>query len=957
MRPKALRPLFKLYLLGAFRLESATGAISLPSRKVQSLLAYLVLHREEHAREKLATLLWGDSPDSQARDSLRTALKHLRQHISADILIADRETVGINPDFPMWVDAKEFEGVNPQSEVSAAAQSQLGNHKSQIELYRGDLLEGFYDEWILPERERLSNLYLGGLLRLAHQARLHGEFAAAIEWANRVVAVDPANERAYQDLMYCYHALGDRGAALKQYDACVRALREELGVEPSQETISLYDEIKQAGGVPPSGKSRSTNLPTPLTSFIGRDKELTQITGLLDTSRLVTLTGPGGVGKTRLAIQAANKLGRKFRDGVFWVGLVGLADENLIPLEIAQSLNLRELAQEPLLESLKTHLKSRQVLIVLDNCEHLIRGCAMYAEQLLAACPELKILATSIESLGLFVETAWQVPSLPLPESQRSLSLQELQEFASIELFTERARTVNSRFALTDQNSKSVAQICRCLDGIPLAIELAAARIKVLSVDEIAARLDDRFSLLTAGSRTAIPRHQTLRATINWSYDLLTEAERILFCRLAVFAGGFTLEAAEAVCNDEALKRNEVLDVLGRLADKSLVIVEQESPGEGTRYRLLETIRQYALERLIERGETPAIRMRHLEYYLVLAEESEPYIYGSETAAWFRRLDKEIDNIRAAIEWSTSAGRADAALRILGALVYFWFAHGLVASEWHERVQQALARQEGKKRTIARAKALNGIGFMYWADIYPIDRRPELEEALSIAQELGDPWNTATALRNLGLIENIKGNYAHARGFLEESLTIWREMGRGESTEGARSLLFLGDLALNSDQAEQARILFEEAAGILKQVRDANFLAYILRRQAQLDWHEGHFQSATSLCEESLRLNQAVGDPRGVIACLAGFAAIAVARDEYDRAVQLMGAVESQLASVGIRLLYVDKMEYDRNLARLNANMEAKALAKHWEKGRALTLEQAIDFALQKGIIGKTGHV
>ncbi len=262
--------------------------------------------------------------------------------------------------------------------------------------------------------------------------------------------------------------------------------------------------------------SSITNIPVPLTSFIGREKELIEIERLLSTSRLLTLTGSGGVGKTRLAIKTASDSIKKFKDGVFWVDLVSLSDENLIPQEIAQALHLHEMPQESLLETLKSHLKLKDLLIVLDNCEHLIRACAQYAEQLLAACPKLKILATSIEALGLFNETIWHVPSLPLPEMQQTISLQELREFASIELFVERAGYAKSGFVLTEQNVRSVAQICQRLDGIPLAIELAAARIKVLSVDEIASRLDDRFSLLTAGSRTAIPRHQTLRATIDW---------------------------------------------------------------------------------------------------------------------------------------------------------------------------------------------------------------------------------------------------------------------------------------------------------------------------------------------------------------------------------------------------------------------------------------------------------
>jgi non-specific serine/threonine protein kinase len=669
---------------------------------------------------------------------------------------------------------------------------------------------------------------------------------------------------------------------------------------------------------------------------------------LLSSSRLLTLTGPGGVGKTRLAIQTAHVSIKKFKDGVVWIGLAALSDENLIPQEIAQSLNVREVSNEPLIESLKTYLKSKDVLLIMDNCEHLIRACAQYAEQMLAACPKLRILATSIEALGLFNENTWQVPSLPLPEIQEMLSIKDLKEFASVELFAVRAGTAKSDFALDERNAASVAQICRRLDGIPLAIELAAARIKILSVEEIAARLDDRFSLLTSGSRTAIPRHQTLRATIDWSHDLLTESERMLLRRLSVFAGGFTLEAAEAVCS-QGMKRSDILDLLGRLVDKSLVIVDTDSAVSGTRYRLLETIRQYALEKLVETGEALLTRDQHLGFFLDLAEKSEPHI-GYESVIWINRLDKDLDNIRAAMEWATNSGKAVMALRMAGSLVYFWFfwfARGNLLSEWQHRIQLALSRPEGMERTLARAKALNGLAFLYWADMYPIESRLELEEALSIASELGDQWNTATALRYLGLLDSMQGNYAEARFRLELSLEILRKMGPEGKRGVSWTLTFLGDVALNQNASNEARSIFEECVAILKEIGDKNWLAYSIRRLGLLAWREKDYTKAIVLCQESLSLNREIGDPRGVLACLAGFADIAVVQGKFERGATLMAAVETQLDAMGLQLLPVDKMEYERNLAHLRANLDKKAFFKFWAKGKEWSLEEAIALALE----------
>jgi non-specific serine/threonine protein kinase len=545
----------------------------------------------------------------------------------------------------------------------------------------------------------------------------------------------------------------------------------------------------------------------------------------------------------------------------------------------------------------------------------------------------------------LFNETVWQVPSLPLPAKESGIVPKELEKFESIKLFTERATNANRSFALDDNNAVHVVQICKRLDGIPLAIELAAARIKVLSVQEIAARLDDRFSLLTAGSRTAIPRHQTLRATIDWSHDLLSEPERILFRRLSVFAGGFSLEAAEAICGD-GLPSGGVLDPLGRLADKSLVVVDTSAKTGETRYRLLETIRQYALEKLLAEGEAPETRQRHADFYLRLAEESEMKVFGSDSGGWFRRLDADLDNIRSAIEWCTATGRAELALRILGALVYFWFAHGLAGSEWNDLIQAALRRPEGAQRTLARAKALNGFGFMYWADVYPMERRADLEEALSIGKELRDTWNIATALRSLGLFEMSQGNYAAAQDFLDQSMAMWETLGPVRSLGSAITLTFLGDLALYQNKTARASALYEESIRHLSEPSDLNFQAYAVRRLGQLAWRAGDFEEATDWCRKSLTLNQEVADPRGICACLAGFVAIAVARRDFETAAVLAAGVEAQLAAFGIRLLYLDRLEYESSIAELRAELPPKRLEKLWARGLAMSFEQIVTFAV-----------
>jgi len=945
--------MLEVRLLGRFEVKHKKKAISISSRPAQSLFAYLILNAgTAYRREKLAGMLWPDSLEETARDNLRHALWRIRKALppkpKVEYLLADDISITFNASAEYSLDAAELEKVseNASADELIAVLSQ----------YQGELLPGFYDEWVMLEREHINSVFEHKMAQLMSALQDEKRWLDILDWGERWIKLGQKPEPAYRALMFAHAAKGDMSKVAATYERCVKSLK-EFGVEPSEQTKELYENLKSGKETPktisittkPLAKEVSSNIPVPLTSFVGREKELKDIAKLVSASRLLTMIGPGGVGKTRLAIQTAHASIKKFKDGVCWVELVGLQDGSLIPQEIAQALDVREVSNQPMIETLKTHLKSKELLLVLDNCEHLIEACAQTVEGLLAACPKLKILATSRERLDLFNETTWNVPSLPLPEMQGSLSLKQLREFASIELFVERARNVKSDFVLTEQNAPSITQICNRLDGIPLAIELASARIKVLSVDEIASRLDDRFSLLTSGSRTALPRQQTLRATIDWSHDLLTEPERILFRRLAVFAGGFTLEAAESVCS-EGMKRSDILDLLGHLVDKSLVIVEEVSKIRETRYRLLETIRQYALEKLMETAEARVIRDLHLGFYLGLVERSEPLILGKQGPVLINRLDKELDNIRASMDWSTNSGNAVPALQIAGSLAYYWWARGLLASEWHDRVQQALSRPEGQKRSLARAKVLNGIAFMHWLDASPVDKRSELEEAMSIGKELGDRWNIATALCNLGLLENILGNYQEARSFLEQSLEVWREMGREGKLGYAMSLAFLGDVALNTDESEWANSLYQESATVLKapDLGDLNFLGYATRRLAQLAWRSGDWGNAVIHCRESLRLNQEARDPRGVVCCVAGFAAISVAQGKFERAAKLMAAVETRLASIGVGLLYMDKLEYERNLALLHEKLDEKSLAKFWAKGKEMSFEDAIALALEE---------
>jgi non-specific serine/threonine protein kinase len=435
------------------------------------------------------------------------------------------------------------------------------------------------------------------------------------------------------------------------------------------------------------------NLPIPSTSFIGREKEVEEIIQLVNKNRLVTLTGAGGVGKTRLAIQSSNKMQSNFKDGVGWVELAPLKKETLLLQAVAKGLDVREVPNQSLEETLTKFLYSKQLLMVLDNCEHLIAGCAKLVDRLLNSCPNLKILATSREALGLIREEVWPVPILSLPDAQRMSLIDLLMQYEGIHLFVERASAAKSDFTLTEQNALSVAQVCQHLDGVPLAIELAAARVKMMSVGEIAKHLDDRFDLLTAGSRTAFPRHQTLRAAIDWSYDLLSQPERLFFSRISVFAGGFTLNAAKEIATGDGVSKTQVIHLLGQLINKSLVNVRarSEEPKSETRYEMLETIREYAREKLDEFGETEQVRQHHRDFFIGFAEQAEPKLKGAQQLEWLNRLEVEHDNLRAVLQWTHEVGNTEAISRLAALLFWFWKRRGYLSEGcvWLERALAA----------------------------------------------------------------------------------------------------------------------------------------------------------------------------------------------------------------------------------------------------------------------------
>jgi predicted ATPase/class 3 adenylate cyclase len=593
-----------------------------------------------------------------------------------------------------------------------------------------------------------------------------------------------------------------------------------------------------------------SNLPVQLTSFIGREKEIEEIRQAISKHRLVTLTGSGGTGKTRLSLQVAAEILNRFKDGVWFVELAPITDPARVPNTVASILGIREEPSRPLMTTLMDWFSGRDLLILLDNCEHLLDACARFTDSVLRGSRETHILASSREALGIAGEIAYRVPSLPTPSPDQHVEIERLEEYESVQLFIERATQTLPTFQVTSTTSPAVAQICHRLDGIPLAIELAAARVKVLSVEQIAQRLDDRFRLLTGGSRTAMPRQQTLRAMIDWSYQLLSDPERLLFRRLAVFVGGWTLEAAETVCIGEGIEAFDVLDLLTHLVDKSLVIVE--TSGKESRYRRLETIRQYAREKLFETDEAAQIRDRHLIYFRTLAEEAEFEIVNANQLVWLNRLDAEFDNVRAALEWSQQ-DRVEDGLRLGGAIWRFCLRYGY-ANELVDKLNRLLQHPQGAERTGVRAKTLYALSILAMWQGDSVRVRLLAEESYAIYRELGNQNGEAAGLFALGLGAS-RGDLK-ALSFLLQSLALYRSLGR--KAEICEVLIVISRVSRDSAQRQA---WLEEALALARERGDAITMAGALDNLGVLATDIGNFSQARSWLEESLALQQPLGAP------------------------------------------------------------------------------------------------
>ncbi|MBX7133016.1 MAG: tetratricopeptide repeat protein [Fimbriimonadaceae bacterium] len=957
----------QIRLLGPFDVRlSGQPMVPLRSRRGQWLLAQLALRQgREVDRTWLAGVLWPDSPDTQALASLRRTLTDLRAAMGdfgAKIVTPTPKTLVLLED-GVEVDAVEFDRL--------AESDDLDDLSRACSLYRGTLLEGCAEEWVLIDRQSREETFLTAAEKAARLALEAGQPKVAISLLKRAVAVDPFRESATRSLMQACAANGDQAAAVLAYRQLRERLLYELNSDPSAETNALLERIRkearaqaQRTSIPISpvaavevetrpafvlpsepANHRKGNLPEPLTDIVGREQDMQEVEAHLLSSRLVTLLGPGGIGKTRLSIEVARSLQEDMSGGAWFVDFTPLKDSELVPQLVEHALGVHERQGTTRVQDLVDAIGREPTLLVLDNCEHLIDACADLADALLKGCAGLRILATSREPLGLTGEIAWRVPSLAFPEERRMGQLNRelagaLLQYDAVRLFMSRAQAASPGFELTLENASAIVDVCRRLDGIALAIELAAARLRVLTVQQISERLSDRFKLLTGGSRGAPTRQQTLRAALEWSYDLLSEPERVVLRRLSVFGGLFVLQAAEAVTAGEPVEEGDALDLISKLVDKSWVRVEV---GEDrvARYRLLETTREFARELLEAANEAESTSERHASYYSNLVIEAGKKLEGPDELEAMRLLERVYDNIRIALQWNLDHSRVAPTYQVAQVLTGFWSVRerGSEGRLWLEKAVELLPDDIPEKVRLLQQTTY----YSLLTGEYEMANRLSAR-AIQVATELGQPEVLAMACVSAASAASEQGRHDEALALHARCLEIL-----GGPPKHPRLLTSRGLVQLDAGLFEEAAETFKDAIRLCEETGTEHLKGWNCSNLGDAFMAQGRPIEAIPWYREGLSRLATHAGIFGTCEAVRGLG-LACALGTEDRhlrrqAVAVTTAAIRNQGTVGMHLRKFDAAQRDRIFSEIRAKMGDQAFEDACAEGMLIPVESLAEAA------------
>jgi predicted ATPase/DNA-binding SARP family transcriptional activator len=878
----------KLHLLGRPLIElNGEPVDGFVSEKALALLGYLAVQAVANpdgfaagsslAREKLAGLFWGDMPAERARANLRMAIYNLQQLLPGCLQVT-RLNVAFNRARDYWLDVEQFE--RQLATGSHSLPHPIEPLKLTLTLYRGEFMQGIYpggspelEEWLLVERERLRQLALEGFQSYAAELMGAGQYAQAAQALQQLLRLEPWQESAHQQLMLALARSGDYTAALAQYETCRRLLAEELNVEPMPETTRLYQRIRAARDLP-----FRHNLPPQATPFIGREAALQELTRLLSdpSRRLVTITGPGGAGKSRLALQAAAGLTRAFMHGAYLVPLAALTSAEHLPAAVGSAMEFPFAGKDDPKQQLLRYLEEKEALLVLDNCEHL-PGVAGFVNEVLHAAPQVKILATSRERLDLVEEWLFELEGLDYPADETG---QDWQNYSALRLFVEGVRRLQKGYAPAADDWPDIIRICQLVEGLPLGIELAAACTRHYSCREIADEIGQGIDILAASWHNVPERHRSLRAVFDHSWRLLPPQAQQTLRRVAVFRGGFTPQAARQVAGGP-------LEILHTLVDRSLL--RWANPHErAKRFDLHDLLRQYAYEQLVEAGDEQTTRTRHLDFFLKLAEASRPGLDGAEAPAWVERLEAELDNFRAALDWSLLNEESTlAGLRLASSLAEFWGRRGYL-SEGHARLEALLARLElevgasDRTRQSIYARGLCAAGDMALLQGSLAEARGRFEAGLNLSQTLGEQRVTAAALLGLGATAWAQADYDFALDCCKESLRLYRTS--RDQHGSAMALRRLGQVLRIQGQFTQAVACYQQSQELFRKTGDQRGIAQTLASLGLVAQLQGNLDQAQSLAEESLALRRSQRDTLGISFSLINLGIVAYERGDARQA-------------------------------------------------------------------------